>query len=58
MIKNIIVDLLFILNRPIWGYGKDIKNDISQENKVMYLKIWIIGDIVIGIIFYIASLFF
>lgn len=58
MIKNIIIDFLFVLNRPVWGFNSDIKSNISREDKVFYLKSWIIGDIVIGIVFYIIGLFF
>ncbi len=57
MVKEILIDLLFVLNKPVWGFNSNIKNNISREDKVYYLKSWIIGDIAVGVLFYVLSRF-
>lgn len=57
MKTNLIIDILFLLHRPLWGFNSNIKANISKEDKIYYLRTWIIGDILIAIIFFVISLF-
>lgn len=58
MLRDIVVDILFALNKPIWGINSNLPSNLSTKDKVFYLKSWILGDVVVIVVLFLLSKIF